>query len=274
MRFRNAVVAIPVLAAMSMTAAEVQAWEVKYPNLKGQWNRVGSPRWETRERKAPLTPEYKAIFEANLIDQAAGGQGTTPTYKCLSPGMPRVMNGYGEMEFVVTPETTYVLVQHILDDRRIFTDGRDWPVDFEPSYLGYSIGKWIDVDGDGRYDVLEVETRGFRGPRAYDSTGLPLHSDNQTVVKERIYLDKANPNMMHNEVTVIDNALMRPWTATRNYQRHPDPRPYWQEINCSESNHHVVISNDNYMLSADGFLMPARKDQKPPDLRYFQQIEK
>jgi hypothetical protein len=28
---------------------------------------------------------------------------------------------------VVTPHTTYVLAQHIDDDRRIFTDGRDWP---------------------------------------------------------------------------------------------------------------------------------------------------
>ena len=76
---------------------------------------------------APLIPEYQAIFEANVKDQASGGQGTTPTYKCLSPGMPRVTNGYGEMEFIITPDTTYILVDHILDDRRIFTDGRDWP---------------------------------------------------------------------------------------------------------------------------------------------------
>jgi hypothetical protein len=31
----------------------------------------------------------------------------------------------------------------------------------EPRYLGYSIGKWLDTDGDGRYDTLEVETRGM-----------------------------------------------------------------------------------------------------------------
>ena len=109
--------------------------------------------------------------------------------------MPRVTNGYGEIEFVVTPDTTHILVQHIHDNRRIFTDGRDWPAELEPTFLGYSIGKWIDTDGDGRYDVLEVETRGFRGPRAFDASGLPLHEDNQTIVKERIYLDKADPNV-------------------------------------------------------------------------------
>ena len=68
------------------------------------------------------------------------------------------------MEFVVTPETTYILIDHIHDNRRIFTDGRDWPDEIDPSFVGYSIGKWVDTDGDGRYDVLEVETRGLQGP--------------------------------------------------------------------------------------------------------------
>jgi len=44
--------------------------------------------------------------------------------------------------------------------RRVFTDGRPWPENEVTSYQGISIGKWIDEDGDGRYDVLEVETRG------------------------------------------------------------------------------------------------------------------
>jgi hypothetical protein len=32
----------------------------------------------------------------------------------------------------------------------------------------------------------------MRGPRALDVDGLPLHRDNQTIVKERLFLDKAN----------------------------------------------------------------------------------
>ena len=59
-----------------------------------------------------------------------------------------------------------------------------------PQFLGYSIGQWVDEDGDGRYDTLVVETRGMKGPRAFEATGIPLHVDNQTIVKERIYLDK------------------------------------------------------------------------------------
>ena len=268
------------LVGLCLTTAPTRAWDDgKYPDLKGQWRPIGGPgRFDIskpagRGQQAPLIPEYQAVFEANVLDQAAGGQGTTPTYKCLSPGMPRVTNGYGEMEFVVTPETTYILVDHILDDRRIFTDGRDWPADLEPTLLGYSIGKWIDSNRDGRYDVLEVETRGFRGPRAFDASGIPLHQDGQTIVKERIYLDKADPTVVHDEVTVIDHALTRPWTVTKNYRRSPQAHPYWTEEYC-ESNNHVAIGKDDYMLSADGLLMPAKKDQPPPDLRYFKKPQK
>ena len=72
--------------------------------------------------------------------------------------------------------------------------------------------------GTGRYDVLEIETRGFKGPRSYDNTGLPLHADNQSIIKERISQDKADPNILHDEITTIDHALTRPWTAIKTYR--------------------------------------------------------
>ena len=65
----------------------------------------------------------------------------------------------------------------------------------------HPIGKWVDSTGSGRFDVLEAETRGFKGPRAFDSSGIPLHHDNQTIVKERIYLDAADRDVFHDEVT-------------------------------------------------------------------------
>jgi hypothetical protein len=69
-------------------------------------------------RKSGSHPDQ---FEDNLADMAEGGQGTDPTTWCLSPGMPRVTNGYGEIEFVITPETLHILVDHVHDNRRIFT---------------------------------------------------------------------------------------------------------------------------------------------------------
>jgi hypothetical protein len=41
-----------------------------------------------------------------------------------------------------------------------------------------------------------------------------------------------------------------------------------------EGSNQVVIGKENYFLSADGYLMPAKKDQAPPDLRYFKQSQK
>ena len=129
---------------------------------------------------------------------------------CLPSGMPRMMIGYWPFEFVITPETIHVLGEHIHSFRRIYTDGRNWPEEIEPSFAGYSIGRWVDSKGAGRFNVLEVETRGMKGPRVMDSTGLPLHKDNQTMVKERIYLDEKDPNILYDEITTIDHAFTRP----------------------------------------------------------------
>jgi len=273
MPYRSSIATIALVAALYVPVAARAHDESKYPDWAGQWSRppgVGN-QWDTSkprlQQQAPLTAEYRAIFEANLKDQAAGGQGTDPTYICIPDGMPRAMNVIFPMEIIIQPNTTYMIIEYLSMLRRIYTDGRDWPKDFEPAFMGYSIGRWIDEDGDGRYDVLEVETRNMKGPRAFDASGIPLHEDNKTVVTERIYLDKANRDILHDEVTTVDNALTRPWTVTKNYRRMRNP--IWVEFACADGNQHVRLGKENYMLSADGYLMPAKKGQPPPDLKYF-----
>jgi hypothetical protein len=271
--------ALALAAALMVTVGGARAADdAKYPNWKGQWDTV-NPRlggqaikfdptkaWGPAQQ-APLTPEYQKVLEDSMADQAKGGLGNYPTARCLPGGMPRMMASPTQ-EYVITPETTYIMAGTEL--RRIFTDGRDWPKDLEPTYQGYSIGKWIDEDGDGRYDVLEVDTRGpFKGPRAYDASGLPLHFDNESTFKERFFLDKANPNILHDEITVFDHALTRPWSVDKTFRRNPNPRPNWGQAFCTEGNNQLVIGEENYFLSAEGLLMPAKKDQAPPDLRYF-----
>jgi hypothetical protein len=184
------------------------------------------------------------------------------------------MTLFQPMEVIVLPDTTYIRIDRGNVQRRIFTDGRDWPKEIEPSYMGYSIGKWIDERETGRYNVLEVETRGFKGPRTYDASGLPLHTDEQSVIKERMYLDKADKNLMHEDITVVDHALTRPWTVNKNYRRDPSPRPIWVEEVCAEGNPWIEIGKEAYMRGADGELMPAKKGQEPPDLKYFKQSTK
>ena len=286
MRYRSQTAAFALAVALITTVGDTEAADnAKYPDWSGQWTVVLTPGLEGQRVKfdptkpwgpgqqAPLTAEYQKVLEDSMADQAKGGIGNYPSATCRAGGMPRMMSA-GQFEYVVTPDTTYVLAGNEDHYRRIFTDERAWPAVIEPTYQGYSIGKWIDEDGDGRYEVLEVETRGFKGPRAYDGTGLPLHFDNQSVFKERFYLDRTNPNILHDEITVIDHALTRPWTVDKTYRRNPNPRPIWSEYYCAEGNNQVVLGKENYFLSADGLLMPARRDQAPPDLRYFKQTPK
>jgi hypothetical protein len=274
MFYGRSIAAIVLVAALLRTIAPGQAFdESRYPNLNGQWSRA-HPRsqWDPSkprglQQQAPLTAEYQAIFEANLADLHLGKLGADPQVFCLPSGMPRMMIAYEPIELIITAETVYVHTDHLGDFRRIYTDGRDWPAKIKPSFEGYSIGKWVDENGDGHYDALEVETRALKGPRTFDADGLPLHEDNQTVVKERIYLDKTNRDLLHAEITTIDHALTRPWTVMRDYKR--EHRPIWHEYVCAEANSHLSIGKENYFLSADGLLMPTRKNQPPPDLRYF-----
>ena len=291
MRFTHLTFVAVLAAAPLLTPIAAQAFDdAKYPDWKGEWRRVAVPagkypgvQFDPHKpagpwQEAPLTPEYQRIFEANLADQAEGGQAGDPTFKCLSPGMPRVMGPYGAMEIVVMPETTYVMIDHIRDSRRIHTDGRDFPaaqMADDPLFTGYSIGRWVDESGSGRYDTLLVETRGLRGPRTFEASGVPMHVDSQTIVKERIYLDKTNPNIMHDEMTTIDHALTRPWIVVKDYRRTQTKEPiWWKENVCTENNVHVDIRGEVYFLSGDGLLMPSKKGQAPPDLRYFNRPSK
>jgi hypothetical protein len=260
------------MAALMATVAQAQDLS-KYPDLSGQWKKpagvgnnfdFGKPAG--RGQQAPLTPEYQAIFDANSADRAEGGLGGDPTGLCLPHGMPRMMIAVYPIELVVTPATVYILTDYTTH-RRIFTDGRPWPKEILPSFNGYSIGRWSDTDGDGVYDLLEVETRGFKGPRTFEGSGLPLHEDGQTVIKERLQLDRANKDILRNETTVIDSALTRPWTVSRSYRR--DRNATWDFVDCAEHNPHVRVGKESYMVSADGYLMPTKVGQAPPDPRYF-----
>ena len=264
--------------ATALLAGAAHAQDVsKYPNLKGQWVGIGAAPdapWDPSKpaglaQAAPLTPEYQAIYKETLARHASG---VKDPVTCLPPGMPRTMIMYEPLEVIVMPDTTYMMITYMSEFRRIFTDGRKWPEDLEPAYAGYSIGQWLDEGRTGRFNVLEVETRGLKGPRTFDASGLPMHKDNETVVKERIYLDKSDPNLLHDEVTTTDHALTRPWTVIRSYHR--EPNPVWNEFVCSEDNHNVVLGKENYLISDQGLLSPTRPGQPPPDLKYFPPAKK
>jgi hypothetical protein len=259
--------------ALPITGARTQTLDMsKYPDFEGQWRRgQGVGAWDPTKKpgagqEAPLTREAQAIFEAN-VKKIDAGKVYDPKWNCGPPGMPRMMMVYQPMEIVIKPKVTYLLLETEGPIRRIYTDGRAWPTKMIPGYNGYSIGEWRDEDGDGRFDTLTIETRALTGTRLFDGSGLALSEDGSTVVKEKIYLDKTDPNKMWNEITTTDSALTRPWTVKRMYQRQRNPE--YAEYNC-EDNRLIAIGDETYFVGVDGFLMPIAKGQPGPDLRHFQ----
>src|SRR5262249_5014164 len=289
-RSATAIAAVALATALLVTSARTQPSDLaNYPDLRGAWSRFvvrglgGQGSFDQTKpwglgQQAPLTPEYQKVLEDSLADQAKGGQGNFVDHALCHPaGMPFMMVATRPLEFVVTLHTTYILVGGSDHHRRIFTDRRDWPDPIAPSHSGHStrgaaalsLGRLVGGGRDGRSGAAEAETRGpFKARPTSDATGLPLHFDNQSVFRERIYLDKVNSNILHDEITVVDNALTRPWTVDKRYVRKPEPHPDWTEAFCYEGTALLDLGNQIYYLSADGKLMPSRKDQPPPDLRY------
>src|SRR5437870_2804222 len=113
--------AVVTLTVLMTASGGAKAQDSKYPDWKGQWTRFivrglpGQPSHDQTKpwgfgQQAPLTPEYQAVLEASLADQAKGGLGNFPTTLGRAAGMPNMMMGFGPLELVVTPDTTYILI--------------------------------------------------------------------------------------------------------------------------------------------------------------------
>src|SRR5215469_10154576 len=166
MPYRSSMLALAVAAALSVASVKAHAFDdATYPNWSGSWRGIGGGSYDTSKPKGlgqetPLKPESQAILEASIADIATGGQGNDPGYRCGSHGMPRVMIANVPIYFITMPDTTYIILQRLSQIRRVYTDGRAWPARLLGSSVGYSIGQWLDMGGSGRFDTLEIETRG------------------------------------------------------------------------------------------------------------------
>ena len=112
-------------------------------------------------------------------------------------------------------------------------------------------------------------TRAARSKDRALTTTLVCHR-----ISTSFHLDRKEPNLLHDEITVFDHALTRPWSVDKTFRRDPSARPSRPEPSCVEGNANIVVGTENHFLIADGFLMPAKKDQPPPDLRYFKRAPK
>jgi hypothetical protein len=253
----------PSSAQPSASGEPTAASAPSYPDWSGQWARIGSLNWPPEgyaaAGPAPLTEEYEAIRQRNVELREQGILAGDPPATCLPPGMPRVMKMSFPMEIVITPAITYIIADWESQVRRVYTDGRDWPDYILPEFNGYSIGEWQDEDGDGVFDMLSIETRGIKGPRSFDSTGVVPHENNQTVVFEEIR--RIDDETLEDRITTIDDALTMPWTIHQQYRLETE-NVVWIEYVCAEGNRHIQLGDEWYFLNeVEGTLDPTREGQ-------------
>jgi len=142
-------------------------------------------------------------WAAELVKKTrAANRPNDPMTRCLPPGIVR-LNVFPLFRKVVqVPGLIVMLNEQNASYRQIFTDGRPLLVDPDPSWNGYSSGKW---EGD----ILVVQTNGFRDGLWLDTGGSPLTEAARITERFR----RVNYGTLEIELTIDDpKAYTKPWT--------------------------------------------------------------
>jgi hypothetical protein len=156
-------------------------------------------------RTLPGGLPYQPWAAALVAERTANGAKDDPHAHCLPPNFPRAFSFPQYIKIIQTPPLVVVLHEFNASYRQIFMDGRPLPVDPNPAWNGYSIGRWQDDD------TLVIESIGFRDDLWLDLSGSPLTEAAR--VTERIR--RPDFGSLEVELTVDDpKAYTRPWTVT------------------------------------------------------------
>ncbi len=180
------------------------------PDLSGVWQGDAQSRKYIFNRAAdfkpgefPIQPWAEALTKERSTD---AGQSELPPTHCLPPGIP-ILDASGAAGFplkIIQEPDLVVILYELAVVRQIFLDGRTLPKDPDPTWLGYSVGRW---DGDD----LVIDTTGFNGKTWLDVAGHPttdaLHITERFRRRDFGHLDI--------QLTIDDpKAYTKPWTVT------------------------------------------------------------
>jgi hypothetical protein len=204
----------PDLAARAPRAADGT------PDLSGIWMSVRTPipeelRGSTgleffapKDFVFPMQPWARELYDMRHGRMGAG----RPSERCLPHGIPDAMLPATPFKIAHTPGLTLILYEQESRYRQVFTDGRTHPVDPNPTWLGYSIGRWNG-------DTFIVETSGFNDRTWLDDSGHP-HTDALRTTERFRRRDFGHMTM---EITIDDaKAYTRPWSITIPFELLPD----------------------------------------------------
>jgi hypothetical protein len=143
---------------------------------KGGIEGIGSPKYMIDVMRdfngaVPFQPWAAELFK----QRQANKMRDNPMIRCLPAGVPRLAAYSHPYKILQTSDLVVILYESQTLFRQVFLDGRAYPADPEPTWLGYSVGKW---EGE----TLVVETVGFNDKTWLDGLGHP-HSEAMKVTE-------------------------------------------------------------------------------------------
>ena len=202
------------------------------PELAGLWKpqpgMVGDIARNLKPGEVPFQPWAETLYK----QRRANNSKDDPTANCIVGGVPRSdLVGY-PFKMLQTPGMVAILYEAVHSYRQIFTDGRALPVDPQPTWFGYSVGRW---EGD----TFVVETSGFNDKGWLDNAGKPatdkLHVTERFIRKDFGHLDI--------QITIDDpKAYTKPWTVIQPLVFQPDTELL--EYICNENNRYFDLVHD------------------------------
>ena len=199
------------------------------PDLEGIWI-VPGPKYlqnlaaDLKPEDVPMQPWALALTKERMTGVHAGEESDA---NCLPQGVPKINVTPVPFKIVQNPDEVIILYEAFGIYRQIFMDGRELPKDPNPSWMGYSVGKWDK-------DSLVITTSGFNGKAWLDQQGHPQTEDG--VVTER--LRRPDFGHLNIEVTINDpKAYTKPWTITEGMNLLADTDLL--EFVCNENNRDI-----------------------------------
>jgi hypothetical protein len=182
------------------------------PSLNGIWQMNGkylqNIAADMKPGEVPYQPWAEQLF--NSRQNGAGGR-QDPAAKCI-PGMPKLDALPYPFKIIESPGMVMMLFEGFTTFRQIFTDGRELPKDPNPTWFGYSVGKW---EGDD----WVVNTIGIKESTWLDNAGRP-HSDALHLIERFQRHDFGHMDIL---LTIDDpKAYTKPWTVKEDVRLIPD----------------------------------------------------
>jgi len=176
------------------------------PDLSGIWEPI-SPKYlrdlaaDLKPSEVPYQPWAKALVDARADGSHAREESDA---NCLPQGIPKIAAAPAPWRIIQSPGNIVILHEAFNLWRQVFLDGRQFAEDLNPSWLGYSIGKW---DGD----TLVVDSKGFNGKTWLDQAGKPTTEALHVTERYR----RKNFGTLEIQITIDDpKAYTKPWTVT------------------------------------------------------------